>query len=104
MAMLNRSVWVLLALLFAGCAHEREGQSFRPPAPGQGVHTAADAIAVVLADIQRHGGNARKVECSAEETKESWVVTVWFRPFRPGGHATYFVGHDGEILRVEPGA
>ena len=108
-------VWhtfLLLAFLIAGCAHERGAPPFAPPPPGKQVKTAADAIAVVLADIQRRGGDPRREECSAVETNGFWEVTAWHvvyphhtgaSRFVPGGFTDYFVSHDGRILRTEPG-
>ena len=102
---------VVLALLFVACARQ---QSTQPPAATvvQHVSTEADAIAVVLADIQRHGGDPRREECSAKRMDGDWWVTAWHiwypnnvgsSRFVPGGFTTYVVSTNGSVLRTLPG-
>ena len=104
----------LLTLLVAGCAHRQDAQpptSSTPPVSKQ-VSTEADAIAVVLADIQRRGGDPKREECSAKKMDGDWWVTAWHiwypsnkgdSRFVPGGFSTYVVSIDGKILRTLPG-
>ena len=102
---------VLFGLLLAACAPRPSAQ---PPAPvvGKPVTTEADAIAVVLADIQRHGADPRREECSAKKVDERWYVTAWHiwypnnkgsSRFVPGGFTTYIVSTDGRVLETLPG-
>lgn len=101
----------VLALLFVACARQ---QSTQPPAATavQQVSTEADAIAVVLADIQRRGGDPKREECSAKKMDGDWWVTAWHiwypnnvgsSRFVPGGFTTYVVSTNGSILRTLPG-
>jgi hypothetical protein len=102
----------LLALLLAACAHQQRASPSRPVG-GRAIVSGADAIAVVLADIQRRGGDPRREECSAHPTDEGWWVTAWhiFHPhhkgdrrFVPGGFTDYIVSRDGRILKTLPGS
>ena len=104
-------ILVLLALLLSGCAHQ---QNAHLPAPvaSKPITTEADAIAVILADIQGRGGDPRREECSAKQMDGEWHVTAWHiwyprnkgsSRFVPGGFTTYVVSTDGEILRTIPG-
>jgi hypothetical protein len=72
----------------------------------------ADAIAVVLADVQRRGGDPHREECSAARRDGRWYVTAWHiwypdntgsSRFVPGGFTTYIVSDDGKILEAQPG-
>jgi hypothetical protein len=72
----------------------------------------ADAVSVVLAEIQRRGGDPRREECSAKQLDEVWYVTAWHirypnnvgsSRFVPGGFTSYVVSTDGKILRTLPG-
>jgi len=108
-AMLKISV--LLAFLLAGCAGQRQAQP-ASPVVGKDATTQADAIAVVLADIQRRGGDPRREECSAKKMDGDWWVTAWHiwypnnvgsSRFVPGGFTTYVVSTDGRIVRTLPG-
>jgi Clp amino terminal domain, pathogenicity island component len=72
----------------------------------------ADAIAVVLADVQRRGGDPHREECSAKRSDGRWYVTAWhiWNPdntgssrFVPGGFTMYIVSDDGKILEALPG-
>ena len=104
----------LLALLITGCAPRQDAQpptSSTPPA-SKPVSTEADAIAVVLADIQRRGGDPKRDECSAKKMDADWWVTAWHiwypnnvgsSRFVPGGFTTYVVSTNGSILRTLPG-
>jgi hypothetical protein len=79
---------------------------------GKPITTEADAIAVVLADIQRRGGDPHREECSAKQMDGEWYVTAWHiwyprnkgsSRFVPGGFTTFVVSTDGEILKTMPG-
>lgn len=105
----------LLTLLVAGCAPRQETQPVTSSTPEQlskQASTEADAIAVVLADIQRRGGDPKRVECSAKKMDGEWWVTAWriMYPnnkgdsrFVPGGYTTYVVSTNGSVLRTLPG-
>ena len=76
------------------------------------ISTEADAIAVVLADVQRQGGDRERKECSAKHIDGNWWVTAWHisypnnvgsSRFVPGGFTTYVVSTNGTILRTVPG-
>ena len=82
------------------------------PMVGKAVTTETDAIAVVLADIQRRGGDPRREECSAKKMDEDWWVMAWHiwyphntgsRRFVPGGYTIYVVSTEGMIVRTLPG-
>lgn len=99
---------VLLALFFTACGSHQSSPAPVPLVRKQ-IVTPADAIAVVLADIQRRGGDPRREECSATKTDEGWDVTAWhiFYPansgssrFVPGGFTDYVVGQDGRIVKT----
>ena len=101
-------VLVLLAwfVAVAGCQ-----QTVKPDTSRQ-VNKEADAIAVVLADIRRNGGDPDREECSARKTDEGWWVTAWyiFYPtnvgssrFASGGFTDYLVNKDGRIVKKIPG-
>jgi hypothetical protein len=71
-----------------------------------------EAIAVVLADVQRKGGDPHREECSAARIDGRWYVTAWYilypdntgsSRFVPGGFTTYILSNDGKILKVLPG-
>ena len=83
-----------------------------PPAVAKRVLTEGDAIAVVLADITRRGGDPKVEECTAAKTKDGWMVTAWHimypknfgaSRFVPGGFTTYIVSADGRIIQAVPG-
>ena len=103
-------IFIMLTLLLAACSRQEHKQ---PPAPvSKQITTETDAITVVLADIQRHGGDPHREECSAKRTDEGWDVTAWhiFYPnnkgssrFVPGGFTDYVVSRDGRILKTMPG-
>lgn len=102
---------VLFSLLLVGCAHRHETKSLAP-AVGEKVSTGADAIAVVLADIQRRGGDPKRVECSAKKVDGAWWVMAWHiwfpnnvgsSRFAPGGFTEYVVSTKGKILETLPG-
>jgi hypothetical protein len=102
---------ILLSLLLTACAHYPPTQPPTPVAITQ-VTTEADAIAVVLAEIQRRGGDPRRAECSAKKMEEGWWVTAWLiwyprnkgdSRFVPGGFTTYIVSADGKILSTRGG-
>ena len=76
------------------------------------IKTEAEAISIVRADIQRHGGNPHDEECSARLTDEGWYVTAWHimypdnvgsSRFVPGGFTDYLVSREGGILKTLPG-
>ena len=101
----------VLVLFLGGCAHRRETRALVPPVTKQ-VTTEAGAIAIVVADIEQRGGNARREECSAQMMDGDWWVTAWHilypnnvgsSRFVPGGFTTYVVSTDGRILRTLPG-
>jgi len=103
-------ILVMFALL-AGCARERQAQP-PPSVVSMQVTTEAEAIAVVLADIQRRGGDPRRNECSATKIDGDWWVTAWHiwypnnkgdSRFVPGGFTTYIVSADGKILSTRGG-
>jgi hypothetical protein len=101
---------VMLTLLVTACTRQQHPQ---PPAQAsKQVGTEVDAVAIVLADIQRRGGDPHREECSATKTGEGWDVTAWhiFYPtnkgssrFVPGGFTDYTVSSDGKILKTMPG-
>ena len=102
---------VLFGLLVPACARQRQAQLPAPSLSKQ-VTTEADAIAVVLADIQRRGADPRREECSATKIDERWHVLAWHiwypnnkgsSRFVPGGFTTYVVSTDGSILETLPG-
>jgi len=104
----------LLALLVAGCAPRQDAlpPTSSPPTASKQVSTEADAIAVVLADIQRRGGDPKREECSAKKMDGDWWVTAWrilypnnvgSSRFVPGGFTTYVVSTNGSVLRTLPG-
>jgi hypothetical protein len=76
-------------------------------------HQAEEAaIAVVLADVKRKGGDPHREECSATRIDGRWYVTAWHiwypddtgsSRFVPGGFKTYILSNDGKILEVLPG-
>jgi len=101
---------VLLALLLSACADQRQAPA--PPISRQ-VSTAADAIAIVLADIQQRGGDPQREECSARKVDGEWRVMAWHiwypnnlgsSRFVPGGFTIFVVSIDGKIIRTLPGA
>lgn len=108
--------FILFALLLSACARQQQVQPApvqpAPPVAGKQVFIQADAIAVVLADIQRRGGDPKREECSAVKDKRGWSVTAWHiwypqntgsSRFVPGGFTTYVVSDDGKIVEVQPG-
>jgi hypothetical protein len=101
---------VPFALLLGACAPQPSQPS--PPGVSKQVTTEADAIAVVLADIQRRGSDPRREECSAKRMDGDWWVTAWHilytnnvgsSRFVPGGFTTFVVSTNGTILRTLPG-
>jgi hypothetical protein len=110
---MNAMVWIsaLLACLLAGCATHRE-ERWAAPEFSEPTLTEADAIDIVLADIQRRGEDPGREQCSAEKTGEGWSVKAWhiYYPdnvgvsrFVPGGFAIYSLSREGEILGIRPG-
>src|SRR4051812_24869617 len=104
-------ILVLLTSLLSACARQQHPQPVLPLVSKQ-VTTEADAIAIVLADIQRHGGDPRREECSARKMDGDWSVTAWHiwyphsvgsSRFVPGGFTIYVVDTDGKILKKLPG-
>lgn len=102
---------VSLILLVTACARIQQAEP-TSPAAGRPVTTEADAVAVVVADIQRRGGNPRREEISATKREEDWWVTAWHiwyprnvgaSRFVPGGFTTYVLRQDGTISKVVPG-
>jgi hypothetical protein len=102
---------VLFTLLRAACAPQRQAQPL-PSVVSKQVTKGADAIAVVLADIQRRGGDPHREECSAKKMDGDWWVTAWHiwypnnkgdSRFVPGGFTDYIVSTDGKIVRTLPG-
>ncbi len=100
-----------LTLFVGGCAHSPvEGQPALPVP--KHVSKETDAIAVVLAEIKRNGGDPVREECSAREVDGLWRVTAWHirypnnegsSRFVPGGFTTYVISGDGKILQTLPG-
>lgn len=87
-------------------------RTITPPAPGEPIDSEAEAIAVVLAEIQRSGDDSERVECSASLIENRWLVNALFiyypenkgdQRFVPGGFTTYIVSKDGVILETLPG-
>jgi hypothetical protein len=82
------------------------------PTLSKQVSTGAEAIAIVLADIQRRGGDQKRQECSATKMDGDWWVTalhIWYpnevgsSRFVPGGFTIYEVTTEGTMLRTLPG-
>ena len=82
------------------------------PPVSKRISTEADAIAVVLADIQSRGGDPMREECSAKNVDGEWWVTAWhiwypdnvgWSRFTPGGSKDYIVSTDGKIVSRVPG-
>jgi hypothetical protein len=101
----------LTVLFITACAPQQRAQ---PPAPviGRQVDTEAEAVAVVLADVQCRGGDPRKEECSAKLMDGNWHVVAWHiwypnntgsSRFVPGGFTVYVVSTDGRIIKTLPG-
>jgi hypothetical protein len=104
-------ILVLLAGLLAGCARQQVAQG-PTGVVSRHITTEAEAIGVVVADIQRRGGDPRREECSAKQMDGKWYVTAWHiwypdnkgsNRFVPGGFTSYVVGTDGRILETMPG-
>ena len=100
---------ILLALLLAACV-QRQAQLPSLPVSKE-ITSEADAVAVVLADIQHRGADPRREECSAKKVDERWYVTAWHiwypnnkgsSRFVPCGFTTYIVSTDGWILETIP--
>jgi hypothetical protein len=98
----------VFVLLLSACAHPQRPQLSVP----KQVNTEADAIAVVLADIQRRGGDPRREECSAKKFDDYWWVTAWHiiyprnvgsSRFCPGGFTVYHVSTNASIIGTLPG-
>jgi hypothetical protein len=101
-----------LAATFTGAGYELDVQAQPPPPVVSKQVTEAEAIAVVVADIQRRGGDPRRNECSAKKIDGDWWVTAWHiwypnnkgdSRFVPGGFTTYIVSADGKILSTRGG-
>src|SRR5689334_3701687 len=102
---------LLLSLALAGCARPK------PPAAAateMDAHTIseAEAVAVVLKDIELRGGDPRGEVCSAMASDDGWRVLVQhiYYPekkgnarFVFGGHSFYDVSSDGRILKSSGG-
>jgi hypothetical protein len=104
----------LLTLIVTACARREDAQPSAGAASAavRRVSTGAEAIAVVLADIQRRGGDPKREECSARKVDDDWQVTAWHiwypdnkgsSRFVPGGFTTYIVATNGAILQTLPG-
>ena len=102
---------ILLALLLTACVHPEHRQPVAPVGD-RPIATAEEAIAVVLSDIRRQGGDPGRKECSATPMGDGWHVIAWHiwypgnsgsSRFVPGGFTTYVVGREGVILKVVPG-
>jgi len=102
---------VIVALFLSACARQQHTQ-LPASVAGKQITTEADAIAVVLADIQRRGGDSRREECSAKKMDGDWWVTAWHiwypnnvgsSRFVPGGFTDYVVSTNGKIVRTLPG-
>jgi hypothetical protein len=103
-----RHISLMLALLLVGCARHH---ALPTAQASRQIITKAEAIAVVLAEIQRRGGDPRLEECSAKKTDDGWDVIAWhiFYPtntgssrFVPEGSKIYIISRDGKILKTIP--
>jgi len=110
LAALRLCVFSSLALLLSACVRPEQPQPSAVVV--KQVNTESEAIAVVLADIQRRGCDPHREKCSATKTAGGWYVTAWhiFQPtntgssrFAPGGFTDYVITKDGRILEAIPG-
>jgi hypothetical protein len=61
-----------------------------------------EAIRIAEHEAQKIGWNRIEVT-HVESSNTNWVISFWGLPKRPGGHGSFFIGTNGNVIAYHPG-